>query len=270
MSRWKWALIVVAIVLVGVIAWRLLARRESAATRGAGASDAPVPVTVVAVEQKDVPVYLSALGTVQALNTVTINAQVSGQLNSINFKEGQEVKAGQLIAQIDPRTFQAALDQAERQEEAGRGAARRAKRTLARYEELIKKNSSRAGLENQRQLVRQQEALVAADDAAISTPGRSSATPGSPRRSTASPASARSTSATSSPRTPAPASSTLTQVHPINVIFNLPEQNLGSVRAPTPTPLPVTALDRTDAHRSPTACSRSSTTRSTRRPARSS
>src|SRR6476661_8688987 len=103
MSRWKWALIAVAVVLVGVIAWRLIAHREAApgggARGGAGGTggDQPVPVTVVAVEQKDVPIYLSALGTVQALNTVTVNAQVSGQIQSINFKEGQEVKTGDTI-----------------------------------------------------------------------------------------------------------------------------------------------------------------------------
>ena len=131
MSRWKWALIVIAIVLVGIIAWRLVAERRGAgfgARGGAGgANEAPVPVTVVAVEQKDVPLYLNALGTVQALNTVTVGAQVSGQLKSINFNEGQELKAGDLIAEIDPRTFQAALDQAlakKKQDEAQLSASR--------------------------------------------------------------------------------------------------------------------------------------------------
>src|SRR4029077_6323272 len=250
MSRWKWALIVVAIVLVGVIAWRLLARRESAATRGAGASDAPVPVTVVAVEQKDVPVYLSALGTVQALNTVTISAQVSGQLNSINFNEGQEVKAGQLIAEIDPRTFQSALDQAaakKKQDEAQLSASRS---TLARFEDLIKKNfGAGQDLENQRQLVRQQEALVAADDAAIST----AKTQLGFTRITAPIDGIAGIRQVDVGNLVTANSGTgmvvLTQVHPINVIFNLPEQNLELVRATdASTPLPVTALDRGDSH----------------------
>ena len=250
MSRWKWALIVVAIVLVGVIAWRLLARRESATTRGAGASDAPVPVTVVAVEQKDVPVYLSALGTVQALNTVTISAQVSGQLNSINFKEGQEVKAGQLIAQIDPRTFQAALDQAaakKKQDEAQLSASRS---TLARFEELIKKNFvAGQDLENQRQLVRQQEALVAADEAAAS----SARTQLGYTRITApidGIAGIRQVDVGNLVTAYASAGLVvLTQVHPLNVIFSLPEQNLDLVRSTdASSPLPVTALDRGDSH----------------------
>jgi multidrug efflux system membrane fusion protein len=222
-----------------------------------------VPVTVVPVEQKDVPIYLSALGTVQALNTVTVNAQVSGQIQSINFKEGQEVKTGDTIAMIDPRTFQAALDQAsakKRQDEAQLTAS---KSTLARYTELIKKNFVAAqDLENQNQLVRQQEALVAADDAAISTAKTQlsytkitapiDGIAGIRQVDVGNLVTANSGSGIV----------VLTQIHPINVIFSLPEQDLEKVRAPDGAdPLPT---------RSPTARSRSSTTRSTRRPARSS
>jgi multidrug efflux system membrane fusion protein len=256
MSRWKWALIAIAVVLVGVIAWRLIAHREAGAPgggfggRGGAGSDQPVPVTVVPVEQKDVPIYLSALGTVQALNTVTVNAQVSGQIQSINFKEGQEVKAGDTIAVIDPRTFQSALDQAtakKRQDEAQLTAS---KSTLARYTELIKKNFVAAqDLENQNQLVRQQEALVAADEAAVSTArtqlGYTKITApidgiaGIRQVDVGNLVTANSGTGIV----------VLTEVHPINVIFNLPEQNLDEVRTPDGAdPLPVTALDRTDAH----------------------
>jgi multidrug efflux system membrane fusion protein len=254
MSRWKWALIVVAIVLVGIIAWRLLAERGKAgmgARGGAGAgNEAPVPVTVVAVEQKDVPLYLKALGTVQALNTVTVGAQVAGQLKAIGFKEGQELKAGDLIAEIDPRTYEAALDQAlakKKQDEAQLSASRS---TLQRYEDLIKQHFVAAqDLENQRQLVRQQEALVAADTAAAA----SARTELGYTRITApidgvagirlvdvgNLVSANSGSGIV----------VLTQVHPINVIFSLPEQNLDLVRATDANdPLPVTALDRADSH----------------------
>ena len=251
MSRWKWALIAIAIVLVAVITWRLVSQRESTAARaGAGASDAPVPVTVVPVDKKDVPIYLQALGTVQALNTVTVNAQVSGQLKSINFSEGQEVKAGTLIAEIDPRTFQAAFDQAaakKKQDEAQLSASRS---TQARYEELIKKNFVAAqDLENQRQLVRQQEALVAADDAAIS----SARTQLSFTKITA-PIDGIAGIRLVDVGNLITASAgngivVLTEVHPINVIFNLPEQNLELVRTKdASSPLPVTALDRNDSH----------------------
>ena len=122
MSRfWKIALIVVAVIVVGAVGFRLLHKpaAEDGATgqhrgqhKGQGQGDgqggangqdkdaAPVPVTVEPVAKQDVPIYLTALGTVQALNTVTVNPQISGQMLSINFKEGQELKKGDLLAQI--------------------------------------------------------------------------------------------------------------------------------------------------------------------------
>ena len=242
MSRWKWALIAVAVVLVGVIAWRLIAQREAAgggmgARGGAGGADQPVPVTVVPVEQKDVPIYLSALGTVQALNTVTVNAQVAGQIQSINFKEGQEVKAGDTIAVIDPRTFQAAVDQAAAKKKQDEAQLIASKSTLARYNELIKKNFVAAqDLENQNQLVRQQEALVAADDAAIST---AKTQLGYTKITAPIDGIAGIRQVDVGNLITANASTgivVLTQVHPLNVIFSLPEQDLEKVRAP-PAPI---------------------------------
>lgn len=255
MSRWKIALVLVGLVVLGAVGWRLLGSNPAASpgTRGAGmrgGNDAPVPVTVVPVERKDVPVYLTALGTVQALNTVTVNAQVGGQLKALHFTEGDEIREGALIAEIDPRTYQAALDQAvaKKAQDAAQLSASRS--TLKRYEELIVKHFvSAQDLENQRQTVRQQEALVAADDAAI--------------------ASARTQLGYT--RITAPINGiagirqvdvgnlvtangstgivTLTQVHPINVMFTLPEQHLAEVRGGhAEAPLAVTALDRSDAH----------------------
>ncbi len=255
MSRWKIALVLVGLVVLGAVGWRLLGSSPGTqpGARGAGArgnSDAPVPVTVVPVEQKDVPVYLTALGTVQALNTVTVNAQVGGQLKALHFAEGDEIQQGALIAEIDPRTYQAALDQAvaKKAQDAAQLSASRS--TLKRYEELIVKHFvSGQDLENQRQTVRQQEALVAADEAAI--------------------ASARTQLGYT--RITAPIGGiagirqvdvgnlitangstgivTLTQVHPINVMFTLPEQFLAEVRSgQSEAQLPVTALDRSDAH----------------------
>ena len=255
MSRWKWALAAVAVVLVAVIGWRLYSSRQGAAGAGmrggpGSANDAPVPVTVVAAEQKDVPIYLKALGTVQALNTVTVNAQVSGQIKSINFAEGQEVKTGDLIAEIDPRTFEAAYDQAvakKKQDEAQLSASRS---TLARYEELIKKNFvAGQDLENQRQLVRQQEALIAADEAAAS----SAKTQLGYTKITAPITGIAGIRQVDVGNLVAANSGTgivvLTQVHPINVIFSLPEQDLDTVRGEQANEaLSVTALDRNDSH----------------------
>jgi multidrug efflux system membrane fusion protein len=88
-------------------------------SRGGGV---PVPVVAGKVEQKDMPIYLDGLGTVQAFNTVTVHTRVDGQLQQVLFSEGQDVKAGDLLAVVDPRPFQAALDQAIAKKIPGRSA----------------------------------------------------------------------------------------------------------------------------------------------------
>jgi len=252
MSRWKLVL-VVAVVLVAALAAWLFLRRDGApggpGGRRGGGDSAPVPVTVVPVAARDVPVYLTALGTVQALNTVTVNAQVSGQLKALHFAEGQEVQQGSLIAEIDPRTFQSALDQAEAKKKQDAAQLVASQSTLARYEELMKKNFvSAQDLENQRQAVRQQQALVAADEAAVA----SARTELGYTRIVApitGVAGIRQVDVGNLVSANGGGIVVLTQVRPINVIFTLPEQNLDAVRsAQARAPLEVTALDRTDAH----------------------
>ncbi|MGL4290426.1 MAG: efflux RND transporter periplasmic adaptor subunit, partial [Phreatobacter sp.] len=116
----------------------------------------------------DVPVYFRGLGTVQAFNTVTIKARVDGQLQTVAFTEGQQVKRGDLIAQIDPRPYQAAFDQAvakKVQDEAQLGNARL---DLQRYTDLAKNNfGTRQQLDTQRALVAQLEAAIRVDQGAI-------------------------------------------------------------------------------------------------------
>ncbi|PYK26769.1 MAG: hypothetical protein DME59_06665 [Verrucomicrobia bacterium] len=87
---------------------------RSSGRRGAGPGGA-VPVVAGKVEQKDVPIYLDGLGTVQAFNTVTVHTRVDGALVQVNFSEGQDVKTGDLLAVVDPKPYQAALDQAKAQ-----------------------------------------------------------------------------------------------------------------------------------------------------------
>jgi multidrug efflux system membrane fusion protein len=82
---------------------------------GPGAGGGPVPVVAGKVEQKDVPIYLDGLGTVQAFNTVTVHTRVDGALVQVNFSEGQDVKPGDLLVVVDPKPYQAALDQAKAQ-----------------------------------------------------------------------------------------------------------------------------------------------------------
>ena len=267
MSRWKLVIVIVVLLIAAVIGWRVYeARGQAGAAGGQGTSgapgrrganggggseaDAPVPVTVVPVERKDVPIFLTALGTMQALNTVTVNAQVAGQLKSLHFDEGEEIKQGALIAEIDPRTFQSALDQANAKKKQDAAQLSASQSTLKRYEDLIVKHFvSAQDLENQRQSVRQQEALVAADEAAASSArtqlGYTSITApitgiaGIRQVDVGNLITANGSTGIV----------VLTQVHPINVIFTLPEQDLSQVRAgQAEKPLPVSALDRTDSH----------------------
>jgi len=251
MSRWKLALIIVAVLLIALLGWRL--SRHGAPSPGAagmrgGGADAPVPVTVVAVESADVAVYLNALGTVQGLNTVTVNAQVAGQLKAIHFEEGEEIAEGSLIAEIDPRTFQATLDQALARQAQDQAQLSASRSTLKRYEDLIQQHFvSAQDLENQRQAVRQQEAMVAADAAAVAN----ARTQLGYTRITApitGIAGIRQIDAGNLISASGAGIVTLTQVHPISVIFTLPQQDLEAVRRAGGGELPVTALDRGDSH----------------------
>jgi multidrug efflux system membrane fusion protein len=248
MSRGKLILGAVVVLAAAAAGYKFLGGSGDAAPRGprGGGADLPIPVTAVAATTRDVPVFLTALGTVQALNTVTISAQVSGQLRAVHFAEGQEVKKGDLLAEIDPRTYQAALDQAiakKKQDEAQLAASRS---TLKRYDELIeKKFVSAQDLENQRQTVRQQEALIAADEAAISN----ARTQLSHTKITApidGLAGIRLVDVGNLVQANGSAIVVLSQTRPLNVMFNLPQQDMARVREADETPLKVLALSRTD------------------------
>lgn len=246
MSRSKLIISVVAVLVVAAVAWRIAGAPKNP-HEGQNREEGPIPVTAVAAAAQDVPLFLTALGTVQALNTVTISAQVGGQLTALHFREGQAVKKGDLIAEIDPRTYQAALDQAiglRKQHEAQLAASRS---TLKRYDELSgQKFVSAQDLENQRQTVRQQEAQVASDEAAIS----SARTQLGYTRITApidGLAGIRQVDVGNLVQANATAIVVLTQTQPINVMFNLPQQDMAKVREADATPLKVLALSRTDA-----------------------
>lgn len=128
----------------------------------------PVPIVPGVAERKDVPIYLEGLGTVQAFNTVTVRSRVDGQVEKIGFTEGQEVRTGDVLAQIDPRPFQAQLDQAAAKKRQDEALLSVAKMTLARDEELLKsKILSQQDYDAQQATVEQLQATVQADQAAI-------------------------------------------------------------------------------------------------------
>lgn len=127
-----------------------------------------VPVTASAALRKDIPVQLDALGTVQALNTITMRSQVDGILIEVAFTEGQEVRRGDVLARIDPRSYAAALAQAEAKRAQNMAVLANSRLDLERYIGLVRSNgASRQQLDTQRALVAQNEALVQADEAAI-------------------------------------------------------------------------------------------------------
>jgi multidrug efflux system membrane fusion protein len=138
------------------------------AAGGKGGQDHPVPVLAAAATTKDVGVYLTGLGTVAALNTVGVKSRVDGQLMRINFHEGQIVRAGDLLAEIDPRPFQVQLMQAEGQRAKDEAALQNAKVDLHRYEILIQQDSiPRQQLDTQVATVAQFEAALKSDQAQI-------------------------------------------------------------------------------------------------------
>ncbi|MDB5988206.1 MAG: efflux transporter periplasmic adaptor subunit [Nevskia sp.] len=133
-----------------------------------GAADGPVPVTVVAVQSQDVPIYLDGLGSVQAFNNATLQPQVTGQLIAVPFKEGDEVKRGDLIAQIDPRSYQAQLDQAIAKKAQDQATLVSAKLDLTRYQDLLPDGFvSKQQVDQQFAAVGADQATVQSDEAAI-------------------------------------------------------------------------------------------------------
>lgn len=141
--------------------------RPGTQSTSAKTKEARVPVDVAVAEREDFPVYLNGLGVAQAWNTVTIRARVDGQIDKIAFEEGQMVKQGDLLLQIDPRPFQAVLDQATAKKALDEALLANSKRDLERYSKVGTLAVSQQQIDTQAALVKQQEAQVKADQGAI-------------------------------------------------------------------------------------------------------
>ena len=173
----KRALIVLVLLLSGGGAYWYFVMRTPAVEqagggrRGRGGGDATlIPVLAVRSELRDVPVYLDGLGTVQAFNQVQIRPQVDGPLLEVRFREGQDVRAGDVLARIDPRPYQAALDQAEAKKQQDQASLANAKLDAARYAKLAASAySSAQQSDTARAQVAQLEAQVRGDQAGIDT-----------------------------------------------------------------------------------------------------
>src|SRR6266850_45898 len=167
-----WILLIAAVGAAGYFGWQRFygpnpgAKTESAQKSSSSPRAAPVPVTVAPVEKADFPVYLTGLGTVQGFNTVVVRTRVDGQIDKIAFKEGQLVNQGDLLTQIDPRPFQAALDQAKAKKAQDEANLANANLDLQRFTRLGE-FATRQQTDTQRSTVAQLTAQIAADDAAI-------------------------------------------------------------------------------------------------------
>lgn len=146
------------------------AQTAGSGRRGVINPNIAVPILAVTAKKQDVPIYLDGLGTAQASATVTVKAQVDGKLVEVAFTEGQEVKAGQILARIDPRSYQAALDQVIAKKAQDQATLTNAKLDSARYGKLVANAYASAQQADQaRSTVAQLEAQVAGDQAQVDT-----------------------------------------------------------------------------------------------------
>jgi multidrug efflux system membrane fusion protein len=185
----------------------------------------PIPVGAATVKRADVPVYLEGLGTVQAFYTVTVSSRVDGQIDQVAFTEGQEVKKGDLLAQIDARPYQAALGVAVATRDKDRALLENAHRDMERYTVLAPEDlASKQTVDTQKALVDQLGAQIKGDEAAID-----SARTNLDYTSIRSPIEGRTGIRQVDPGNIVHADATtgivvVTQLEPISIIFSLPEE----------------------------------------------
>ena len=252
------ALVIVGGVIVAILAWRMFAGEGPAATRTPGPppwraeGNAPVPVKVVAAVSEPLAVYIKALGTVTPLKTVTVRSRVDGELVRVAFREGQYVKQGDLLAEIDPRPFRVALSQVEGQQQQNLAELANVEGELQRFRDLQSKGYvSAQELANQEALVRQFQARKQSDQATVDEARLQL----SYTRITA-PISGRVGLRTVDAGNLVRASDadglvTIAQMQPISVLFTIPEPDLPAVRAAAASPgkLPVEAWSRDESAR---------------------
>lgn len=263
-SRWSRrrvvGLVVLLLVVAGVAWFALRPTPKQAGARGPGGArpsmaamaNMPVPVRIATATQQDIDIYLKSLGTVTAYNTVTVRSRVSGELVDVAFQEGQRVKAGDLLAQVDPRAFQVALDQARGTQMQNLAQLENARRDLQRYQALFKQDSiAKQQVDTQAALVRQYEGTVKSDQANVDNAKLQL----DYARITA-PISGRLGLRQVDRGNLVSSSDTnglvvITQTQPISVVFTLPETQLPEVRGEIAAgrTLPVDAYDRADTRR---------------------
>jgi multidrug efflux system membrane fusion protein len=246
-------LLLIAVVAGGFFLWRSTHKPQTTAAAGRGRADRtgdrnlPVPVSVASAQRRDLPVYLDGLGSVEALNTVTLKSRVDGEMMEVRFKEGQEVHKGDLLAIIDPRPFEVALAQAQANFARDQAQLTDAKLIAQRYSQLSKDGIiPQQQYDTQVALTNQLQASVGADQAQIDN-----AKLNIDYAHITAPIDGRIGLRLVDPGNIVHASDqtgllVITQMLPIAVIFTLPEDNLPAVNSRTRTgaTLQVKALSR--------------------------
>jgi len=162
--RPTYLLALIAVLLLAYGAWRWLGPQSARPSAG----PPPVPASTVRVASETVPIARIGVGTVMTVASVTVHTRIDGQLDRVDFREGQDIKAGQVLARIDPRTFQAQLEQVVAQKAKDDAQLANARADLKRYGDLIKEDAiSAQTLDTQRALVGQLQAALKSDDAQI-------------------------------------------------------------------------------------------------------
>src|SRR2546425_1623301 len=251
LRRTLWLLLLL-LVVAALIVWLAYRTTHQPAPSGRLQSGGPMPVGTAKADKGDMPVTLSALGTVTPLAMVTVKTQINGQLIDIAFREGQMVNKGDVLAQIDPRPYQVALAQAEGQLAKDQAVLKNAELDLVRYRTLASQNSiARQQVDTQAALVQQDHGVVQADQAQVDAQKLNltycriiSPITGRVGLRQVDPGNYVQTSDASG-------IAVITQLQPISVIFTLPEDNLPVVmrRSRGGATLAVTAFNRTGANK---------------------
>jgi membrane fusion protein, multidrug efflux system len=250
--RWGLFVALAAIFVGSYVGWHFFVTTKAADASadpktmgGRGGSSAPIPVTVVRVQKTDFPVYLNGLGTVQPYDTVTVRSRVDGQIIKVAFKQGQMVKEGDTLVQIDPRPYQAALDQVVSKKEQDEANLKNAKLNLDRYVSLAQKDyASRQQVDTQQATVDQLTAQIEGDQAAIENAQTQLS-----YTTIKAPLSGRAGFRLVDPGNIVHASDqngivTIVQLQPISVVFTAPEENVPQINKALEqgTAVPVEAL----------------------------
>ena len=165
---WVWIILLVLIAAAAIAAYRIHENAAAAAKSKEQSKPTAISVGVTTVQKRDVPYYLTGLGSVTAFNTVTVHTRVDGQIMKVNFREGQFVRTGDLLVEIDPRPYQVALAQAEGQLAKDMASQKDAQANLARYQTLWKEGViARQQLDTQQATVGQYDGSIQSDQAQI-------------------------------------------------------------------------------------------------------